>query len=230
MDNARQPLIKLILGLLLVGIGLWIVVDNLPAQRVDPSTIHSYEACVAAGYPNLKTYPGKCILPSGAEFIQSIPVKNFEECAQYYPVMESYPAQCNTPNGEHFVQELLSDTFDPTKSFSLLATTSGGITGKVTTVKVDYSSTGYYATISNYAGDSAGVLSAEDVSAFLAALNQVDFATQPDITGPECCDITITTLSLTQGNHAWEINVNGAVEKPAPLNTLLNVLMTLDVE
>lgn len=92
---------KLILGIILVIVGIWIIWSTVTNPIYG---VHDYDSCVAAGFPNLKTYPGKCVLPNGTTYIQSIPVSSFEECAAYYPVMESYPRQCNTPNGEHFVE------------------------------------------------------------------------------------------------------------------------------
>ena len=106
MDTPKQPVIKFALGILLIGLGLWIIFDNLQPSKPDPSTIHSYDECVAAGYPNLKSYPGKCILPDGTEFIQPIPTHSFEECAQWYPVMESYPRQCRDGNNTLWVEEI----------------------------------------------------------------------------------------------------------------------------
>ncbi len=108
MTPPTKSPIKLLLGILLVGLGLWIIFDNLPTAKPDPSTIHSYQECVDAGYPNLKSYPGKCILPDGTEFIQPIPTQSFEECAQWYPVMESYPRQCRDGNNTLWVEEIPS--------------------------------------------------------------------------------------------------------------------------
>ncbi|MEK6902936.1 MAG: hypothetical protein AABX02_05115 [archaeon] len=92
---------KLILGIILVAVGIWIVYSTISNPIY---SVHDYDSCAAAGYPILKTYPGKCELPNGTVYIQSIPVNSFEECAAYYPVMESYPRQCNTPDGQHFVE------------------------------------------------------------------------------------------------------------------------------
>ncbi|MEK6970270.1 MAG: hypothetical protein AABW68_01085 [archaeon] len=108
MKTQKQPILKLAIGLLLVIVGAWIVYDNLPGSKPNPSTIHSYAECVAAGYPNLKSYPGKCTLPDGTEFIQPIPTQSFEECAQWYPVMESYPRQCRDGNSTLWVEEIPS--------------------------------------------------------------------------------------------------------------------------
>lgn len=104
----KQPAIKLILGILLIGLGLWIIFDNLQPSKADPSSIHTYDECVAAGYPNLKTYPGQCVLPDGTTFIQPVPTQSFEECAQWYPVMESYPRQCRDGMGTLWVEEIPS--------------------------------------------------------------------------------------------------------------------------
>jgi hypothetical protein len=35
--------------------------------------ITSYDECVAAGHPQLKTYPGQCVMPDGTRFVQAIP-------------------------------------------------------------------------------------------------------------------------------------------------------------
>jgi hypothetical protein len=35
--------------------------------------ITSYDECVAAGHPQLKTYPGQCVMPDGTRFVQPIP-------------------------------------------------------------------------------------------------------------------------------------------------------------
>lgn len=34
--------------------------------------ITSYEECVAAGYPILKTYPPQCITPDGKRFVKKV--------------------------------------------------------------------------------------------------------------------------------------------------------------
>ncbi len=33
----------------------------------------SYDECVAAGHPVLKSYPGQCVMPDGTRFIQPMP-------------------------------------------------------------------------------------------------------------------------------------------------------------
>lgn len=35
--------------------------------------ISSYEDCVAAGHPQIETYPGQCVMPDGTRFIQETP-------------------------------------------------------------------------------------------------------------------------------------------------------------
>lgn len=35
--------------------------------------ITSYDECVAAGHPALKSYPGQCTTPDGQRFVQQIP-------------------------------------------------------------------------------------------------------------------------------------------------------------
>ncbi|MGH8453851.1 MAG: hypothetical protein ACRESW_04795, partial [Nevskiales bacterium] len=34
--------------------------------------ITSYDECVAAGHPRLKTYPGQCVMPDGRRFVQTV--------------------------------------------------------------------------------------------------------------------------------------------------------------
>jgi hypothetical protein len=40
------------------------------ATNQSAKEINSYEECVAAGYPILKTYPPQCITPDGRVFIK----------------------------------------------------------------------------------------------------------------------------------------------------------------
>ena len=95
--------VKLILGIVLVAVGIWIIWSTVSNPIY---SVHDYDSCIAAGGFNIKIYPGVCEMPNGTTYTQSIPINSFEECAAYYPVMESYPRQCNTPNGQHFVEEL----------------------------------------------------------------------------------------------------------------------------
>lgn len=54
--------------------------------------IDSYDDCVAAGHPQLKTYPGQCVMPDGTRFVQ--------------PVAEA-PALCVNQCGDHQCQEVV---------------------------------------------------------------------------------------------------------------------------
>lgn len=97
--------VQLVLGILLVAVGVWIIVNATSAKAIT-----NYDECVAAGNPTLKIYPGKCITKDGQTFVQIIPgITTFEQCAQYYPVMESYPEQCHTPDGRNFVRDITGD-------------------------------------------------------------------------------------------------------------------------
>ncbi len=93
--------LKLVLGIALIVVGAWIVLSTIPSAN---SGIDSYEECVAAGYPILKTYPGQCVMPDGTKFIQPIAMNSFEECAKWYPVMESYPRQCRDGAGKTWIE------------------------------------------------------------------------------------------------------------------------------
>lgn len=102
---------KLILGLILIAVGLWIIGSSTQHLQT-PQT--PYDECVAAGNPVLKIYPGICVWPDGREVKQIIPgvndVKTFDECvAAGYPVMESYPEQCKTADGKLFVHKISTD-------------------------------------------------------------------------------------------------------------------------
>lgn len=54
--------------------------------------IASYEQCVAAGHPQLKTYPGQCVLPDGRRFVQET---------------DSPPADCQDLCGDGQCQEMV---------------------------------------------------------------------------------------------------------------------------
>lgn len=138
MNKPKQSPLKLTLGIVLIGLGAWIIFDNLPSGGCPSGALsdekggcdqcplmdipsegqwfcknsqfypYTFDGCIADGYPNLKTYPGQCILPDGTKFIQPIPTQSFEECAQWYPVMESYPRQCKDGKGTLWVEEIPS--------------------------------------------------------------------------------------------------------------------------
>ena len=40
------------------------------AEKTVTKEITSYEECVAAGYPILKTYPPQCVTPDGKRFVK----------------------------------------------------------------------------------------------------------------------------------------------------------------
>ncbi|HXG27541.1 MAG TPA: hypothetical protein VNJ47_01660 [Nevskiales bacterium] len=56
---------------LLLSLALVCVSAGLSACRKPEIT--SYDECVAAGHPQLKTYPGQCVLPDGTRFVQTLP-------------------------------------------------------------------------------------------------------------------------------------------------------------
>lgn len=56
-----------IVGLLFIVWFAWIRPEEAP------SSVDSYEACVAAGYPVRESYPEVCATPSGQQFINPSP-------------------------------------------------------------------------------------------------------------------------------------------------------------
>jgi hypothetical protein len=50
-----------------------LILSCLSACGAGKSEITSYDECVAAGHPQLKTYPGQCVMPNGTRFVQPIP-------------------------------------------------------------------------------------------------------------------------------------------------------------
>jgi hypothetical protein len=54
-------------------LALLVVLAGLSACGWGGKDITSYDECVAAGHPQLESYPGQCVLPDGTRFVQSIP-------------------------------------------------------------------------------------------------------------------------------------------------------------
>jgi hypothetical protein len=140
MTPQKQPPIKLLLGVLLIAIGVWIIFTNLPQNACPAGAIHqngscvpcsttggsiplgnwfcqdnyiypsTYEGCIAAGFPNLKTFPASCEVPGVGQFWEGagdLTIDTFVECgAAGNPIMESYPRQCKTSEGTNFVEKL----------------------------------------------------------------------------------------------------------------------------
>ena len=92
--------------------------------------IDSFESCVAAGYPALRTYPGQCRTPEGNVFIQKVPAESleqlrtalppiitFEDCLNSgYPVIESSPRRCIAGNRTFVEPKIIVDPkAQPTK-------------------------------------------------------------------------------------------------------------------
>lgn len=110
----KEPVGITFLKLLAAGIGVIILLAILAVLFFIPTRVTTtystpYDECIAQGNPMLKTYPPKCVWPSGQVVVQIIPgindIRTFDDCvAAGYPVMESYPEQCRTPQGKVFVK------------------------------------------------------------------------------------------------------------------------------
>jgi len=68
--------ILIILAFIALGIVVWIgFVLSKKAAYTDPSKVLSFEACVAAGYPVMESYPRQCKTPDGRTYAEEIPVE-----------------------------------------------------------------------------------------------------------------------------------------------------------
>lgn len=106
--SITKTLIALIVVLLIAGVG-YLLFDMWQAGELR-ADITSFEECIAAGYPELDSFPPQCETPEGDIFIQEVndaDINSFAECVEAgYPVMESYPAQCRTSDGRNFTQDI----------------------------------------------------------------------------------------------------------------------------
>lgn len=54
-------------------IALLVASATLSACGWGQAEITNFEECVAAGHPQLESYPSQCVMPDGTRFVQAIP-------------------------------------------------------------------------------------------------------------------------------------------------------------
>lgn len=114
--------------------------------------------------------------------------------------------------------------FNPSTPYVLTSMTKGGISGKVTYLTIRREGRKYAATIGSYSMNTPLVVSEKNARSLEEALKRIDWSSLPLEDGSSGYDLSIWSLVLVQGPHAWRFSVRSEQASQYGLEGLRSVL------